>query len=55
MDIRVKPTDGETAWSLVDLLGRSMGRIVEDSPESFRIHPDGFALETMNETAGRAV
>jgi hypothetical protein len=48
VDITVKRTEGETAWNLVDLLGRSMGRIVEDSPESFSIHPDGFARETMN-------
>jgi hypothetical protein len=30
-------------WSLEDLLGRSMGRITEDPPKHFTIHPDGQA------------
>ena len=48
MDITVKPIDGGKAWSLVDLLGRSMGRITEYPATRFTIHPDGQALETMN-------
>ncbi len=48
MDITVKPVEGQTAWSLVDLLGRSMGRIVEDPSKNFTIHPEGVVRETMN-------
>jgi hypothetical protein len=49
VDITVKPVDGGKAWSLVDLLGRSMGRILEEPPEHFTIHPVGQAVETMRD------
>jgi hypothetical protein len=48
VDITVKPIQDGKAWSLIDLLGRSMGRIVEDAAEHFTIHPDGFARASMN-------
>ena len=47
MDITVTPTGDGRAWTLTDLLGRSMGRITEASAEQFTIHPDGYARETM--------
>ena len=43
MDVTVKPVEGENQWDLVDLLGRSMGRIREHSAKHFTIHPDGQA------------
>jgi hypothetical protein len=48
VDVRVKPVQGENQWDLVDLLGRSMGRIAEHPAKRFTIHPDGQALETMD-------
>jgi hypothetical protein len=47
MDITIKRAGLGNQWSLEDLLGRSMGRIKEDPPNRFTIHPDGQALETM--------
>lgn len=48
MDVIVTRVPGEPgAWSLVDLLGRSMGFIVETSPGKFVVNPAGFAVETM--------
>jgi hypothetical protein len=47
VDVTVRPTPGGKDWSLIDLLGRSMGRITEDPPKHFTIYPDGHATETM--------
>jgi hypothetical protein len=47
LDAIVTPTADGKVWSLTDLLGRSMGRIVETSIKEFTIHPAGHALETM--------
>jgi hypothetical protein len=47
VDIIVTPTDDGKAWSLTDLLGRSMGRISETSDQQLTIYPAGHALETM--------
>ena len=47
MDVTVRPMAGGKGWSLIDLLGRPMGRITEDPPKHFTIHPDGKATETM--------
>ncbi|MEA3091822.1 MAG: hypothetical protein QOJ04_3164 [Caballeronia sp.] len=47
MDITVKKASVGNEWSMVDLLVRSMGHIVEDPPGHFTIHPDGQAVETM--------
>ena len=47
MDITVKRLSTGNEWSMIDLLGRSMGRITEYPPKRFTIHPDGQALETM--------
>jgi hypothetical protein len=47
LDITVKRADHGNEWSLEDLLGRCMGRIIEDPPKHFTIHPDGGAVETM--------
>jgi hypothetical protein len=47
LDIIVTPSQAGHAWDLADLLGRSMGRIAEDSSKRFVIQPDGHALETM--------
>src|SRR4051794_13022269 len=38
---------GRNAWELTDLLGRSMGRIVEEPHDRFTIQPGGRARETM--------
>lgn len=46
LDVTVKRAS-ENEWSMVDLLGRSMGQIREDPPKHFTIHPDGQAMETM--------
>jgi len=47
VDVTVRPVGKGNEWSLVDLLGRAMGRIVEYPAKHFTIHPDGQALETM--------
>jgi hypothetical protein len=46
MDITVKAEAGGASWTLVDLLGRSMGQIVL-SGSTLSIEPAGHALETM--------
>ncbi len=46
MDITVKPLAGD-AWSLTDLLGRSMGTVAKDSSDRFNVVPAGHAMETM--------
>ena len=52
MDITVTRARGDwTVWNLTDLLGRSMGRIVEGPHERFTIQPDGQARETMTSVA----
>jgi len=52
VDVTVKPVEGENQWDLVDLLGRTMGRIAEHPAKHFTIHPDGQALETMEGIGG---
>ena len=47
LDVVVTPSDDESTWSLVDLLGRSLGHITQHAPDRMTIHPDGQALETM--------
>jgi hypothetical protein len=47
MDLTVTPLEGETAWDLIDLLGRSAGCIVQDGPGRFTIKPAGHGSETM--------
>jgi hypothetical protein len=46
LDVTVKRAS-DNEWSMIDLLGRSMGQIREDEPKRFTIHPDGQALDTM--------
>ena len=46
MDLIVTPLQEEPGWELVDLLGRSMGRISSEDA-GFTIHPEGQARETM--------
>lgn len=46
MDVIVTPASIDRTWDLADLLGRLMGRIVEDKTW-FMIDPAGGALETM--------
>jgi hypothetical protein len=43
----VKRARGGSEWSLEDLLGRCMGRIIEDPPKHFTIHADVRAMEPM--------
>jgi hypothetical protein len=43
MDISVKP-DQDGAWSLIDLLGRSMGSVVRNPVGEFSIVTTGDAL-----------
>ena len=47
MDVLVTPTAESKTWQLTDLLGRSMGAIVENSPKAFAIHPSGPAVATL--------
>lgn len=49
MDVRVKRIAGTAAWSLRDLLGRSMGSVAEDTPGTFVIIPEGNAIGTMKD------
>ncbi|MDF2119655.1 hypothetical protein PY365_29255 [Roseiarcaceae bacterium H3SJ34-1] len=46
MDITVKPAADGASWAMVDLLGRSMGRIVQ-AGSTLSIEPAGHAIETM--------
>lgn len=52
MDITVKRLSGHK-WSLKDLLGRAMGRIVEDPPKQFTVRFDVPKLETLFRSKGR--
>ncbi len=47
MDVIVTPANEGGAWNLTDLLGRSMGQIVEEEPQQFFIDPAGLAIGTM--------
>jgi len=47
LDIDVTSKPDEAAWLLTDLLGREMGRVVEETSGVFRIHPAGHAMQTM--------
>ncbi len=47
MDVIVRAAKEDTVWQLTDLLGRSMGSIVENASHQFTIHPEGHAVETM--------
>jgi hypothetical protein len=47
MDVIVTHAEQGTVWQLTDLLGRSMGCIIQSSPDQFVIHPEGHAVETM--------
>lgn len=49
MDVIVSKIEGQEEWTLTDLLGRPMGRIVQDGTRDFTIIPDGNASETMAE------
>ena len=46
MDIAVTGTTSNI-WSLVDLLGRPLGRIIEERGKGFIIEPDGRGRELM--------
>lgn len=48
MDIIVRPSGAEKTWSLTDLLGRTMGVVVEEAPGTFAVRPEGNAAQTMN-------
>jgi hypothetical protein len=47
VDVIVRAAEGDTVWQLTDLLGRSMGNIVENASHQFTIYPEGHAVETM--------
>jgi hypothetical protein len=47
MDVIVTRAEQGTMWHLTDLLGRSMGCIVQSGPHQFMILPEGHAVETM--------
>ena len=49
LDVIVSKVEDRGEWTLTDLLGRPMGRIVCEGPEDFSIVPEGKALETMSE------
>jgi hypothetical protein len=46
MDITVKAEAGGASWTMIDLLGRSMGQIIQ-SGSTLSIEPAGHAVETM--------
>jgi hypothetical protein len=45
VDVLVKATN--TVWQLTDLLGRSMGSVVENASHQFTVYPEGHAVEIM--------
>lgn len=47
MDVIVSQTADGTTWKLTDLLGRSMGHILESPKDHFTIEPAGGSIETM--------
>ncbi len=47
MDVIVRAGTEDRTWILTDLLGRSMGLVVEDTPHTFVVRPAGHAVETM--------
>jgi hypothetical protein len=47
VDINVTTDRIGGPWTLTDLLGRKMGRIIERSAGTFVIEPEGSAVETM--------
>lgn len=47
MDVIVTPSEEGSAWTLTDLLGRSMGRVVTEAAGRVMIRPEGHAIETM--------
>lgn len=48
MDVTVELVGQEpSTWSLVDLLGRAMGEVIEIRPTQFTIFPAGLAIGTM--------
>ena len=47
MDVIVTRVEQGTVWHLTDLLGRSMGCIVQSGVHQFTIYPEGHAVETM--------
>jgi hypothetical protein len=46
LDIIVR-RDGDTRWTLTDLLGRAMGYIEKSLDDKYLIHPAGSAEATM--------
>lgn len=53
MDVIVEMVAKEPpTWSLVDLLGRKMGVVVENKPAQFTIQPAGMAVGTMEGLRG---
>jgi hypothetical protein len=49
MDVIVRASDDEKSWTLSDLLGRTMGVIVEEAPQVFVVRPAGNAADTMRD------
>jgi hypothetical protein len=47
VDVTVTPDADRAMWNLTDLLGRSLGHIVEEKSEWFSINPDGRAVQTI--------
>ena len=47
MDMLLTPDSEAKKWRLTDLLGRSLGTIVEKSPLEFVLELEGKARETM--------
>lgn len=47
MDLIVDAGPREGTWTLVDLLGRTMGVIVEEAPQTVFVRPAGKAIATM--------
>jgi hypothetical protein len=46
MDIGIKPAADGSSWQMTDLLGRSMGRIVQEK-ERFTVESDGRSAALM--------
>lgn len=47
MDITVKAAADGTSWTMIDLLGRTMGQIVQTG-STYSVEPAGHAIETMH-------
>jgi hypothetical protein len=53
VDVVVAEIADENSWSLTDLLGRDMGRIILTRPGRFMIRPSGNAMQSLAAVASK--